>query len=109
VSLGNSTLAMLCSPVDGSLPISERLERDYFTLHRIDWRDAVDEPGGIEFNLPLSGWFRLFRETGFDVVDFIEIQAPEPDPETADEVRFFVTPRWAHRYPSEQVWVVRKR
>jgi len=109
VSLGNSTLAMLCSPVDGSLPISERLERDYFSLYRLDWRDAVDEPGGIEFNLPLSSWFRLFRETGFDVVDFIEIQAPEPAPGTEDELRFFVTPRWAHRYPSEQVWVVRKR
>jgi len=109
VSLGNSTLAMLCSPVDGSLPISERLERDYFSLYRLDWREAVDEPGGIEFNLPLSSWFRLFRETGFDVVDFIEIQAPEPAPGTEDELRFFVTPRWAHRYPSEQVWVVRKR
>jgi SAM-dependent methyltransferase len=108
VSLGNSTLAMLCSPVDGSLPITERLERDYFTLHRLDWRDAVDEPGGIEFNLPISGWFRLFRETGFDVIDFVEIQAPEPAPGTENELRFFVTPRWAHRYPSEQVWVVRK-
>ena len=73
------------------MPITERLERDYFTIHRLDWRDAVDEPGGIEFNLPLSGWFRLFRETGFDVVDFLEIQAPEPTPESAAEVRFFVT------------------
>ena len=35
-------------------------------------RDAVDEPGGIEFNLPLSRWFRLFREMGFDVFDFLE-------------------------------------
>jgi SAM-dependent methyltransferase len=109
VSLGNSTLAMLCSPADGSLPITERLERDYFSMHRLDWRNAVDEPGGIEFNLPLSSWFRLFRDTGFEVVDFIEIQAPEPAPGTEDEVRFSVTPRWAHRYPSEQVWVVRKR
>ncbi len=109
VSLGTSTLAILCSPVDGSLPISERLERDYFTLYRLDWRDAVDEPGGIEFNLPISSWFRLFRDTGFDVVDFIEIQAPEPAPRTEDQVRSFVTQAWAHRYPSEQVWVARKR
>jgi SAM-dependent methyltransferase len=106
--LGTSTLATLCSPVDGSVPTTERLERDYFTIHRLDWRDAVDEPGGIEFNLPLSGWFRLFRETGFDVLDFLEIQAPEPTPESP-EVRFFVTPGWAHRFPSEQVWVLRKR
>jgi SAM-dependent methyltransferase len=109
VFLGNSTLAMLCSPVDGSVPVTERLQRDYFTMHRLDWRDAVDDPGGIEFNLPLSGWFRLFRETGFEVVDFLELQAPEPDPATANEVRGMVTPAWAHRYPSEQVWVLRKR
>jgi SAM-dependent methyltransferase len=109
VSLGTSTLAMLCSPIDGSLPITERLERDYFTIHRLDWTDAADEPGGIEFNLPLSAWFRLFRQTGFDVVDFHEIRAPEPSPETADEMRFFVTAGWAHRFPSEQAWVLRKR
>jgi len=109
VFLGTSTLASLCSPIDGSLPITDRLERDYFTLHRLDWRQAVDEPGGIEFNLPLSGWFRLFRETVFDVIEFLEIRAPEPAPGDAAEVRFFVTAEWAHRYPSEQAWVLRKR
>ena len=64
VFLGNAPLAMVCSPLDGSAPVTERLERDYFGLHRIDWRDAVDDPGGIEFNLPVSVWFRLFRDTG---------------------------------------------
>ncbi len=48
--------------------------------------------------------FRLFRDTGFEVVDFIEIQAPAPGP----EVKFFVTADWAHRYPSEQVRKLRK-
>jgi hypothetical protein len=96
-------------PFDGSIPITERLERDYFTLHRLDWRNAVNEPGGIEFNLPLSAWFRLFRDTGFDVVNFIEIQAPASTPEEANKVRFFVTNEWAHRYPAEQVWVLHKR
>ena len=106
--LGTSTLASLCSPIDGSLPITTRLERDYFTIHRLDWRGAADEPGGIEFNLPLSGWFRLFRRTGFEVVEFFEVEAPEPDPAAAEEMRFFVTAEWAHRYPSEQAWVLRK-
>jgi SAM-dependent methyltransferase len=105
VFLGNSTLSSLCSPLDGSIPCTERLERDYFSIHRLDWRDAVDEPGGIEFNLPLSGWFRLFRETGFDVVDFLEIQAPAP----GSEVNFFVTADWAQRFPSEQAWKLRRR
>ena len=67
VFLGNHPLAMVCSPIDGSLPVTERLERPYFDLGRLDWRDAVDEPGGIEFNLPISSWMRLFHDIGFDV------------------------------------------
>jgi SAM-dependent methyltransferase len=105
VFLGNTPLTQICTPLDGSVPCTERLERGYFSLHRLDWRDAVDDPGGIEFNLPVSRWFRLFRETGFEVVDYIEIQAPEPGP----EINFFVTADWAHRVPSEQVWKLRKR
>ena len=77
VFLGNHPLAMVCSPIDGSLPVTERLERPYFDLGRLDWRDAIDEPGGIEFNLPISSWMRLFHDIGFDVIDYIEIQAPE--------------------------------
>ena len=107
--LGTSTLATLCSPLDGSLPITTNLERDYFTIHRIDWRTAADDPGGIEFNLPLSGWLRLFRETGFDVVEFFEIQAPEPAPDNAQEMPFYATAEWSHRFPSEQAWILRKR
>ena len=103
--LGTSTLATVCSPVDGSLPVTDRLERDYFSLHRLDWTDAVDDPGGIEFNLPISGWFRLFADTGFDVTGFWELQAPEPGP----EMRHFATADWSHRFPSEQVWRLRKR
>lgn len=105
--LGTSTLASLCSPLDGS-GCTTHLERDYFTMHRFDWRDAVDDPGGIEFNLPVSGWFKLFQRTGFEVVDFTEIQAPEPPPGREDEVAYFATAEWSHRFPSEQVWVLRK-
>jgi len=105
VFLGNHPLALVCSPIDGSLPITDRLERPYFDLGRLDWRDAVDEPGGIEFNLPISGWIRLFDDTGFDVVDYIEIQAPKG----ATGTRGSVPAEWAKRFPSEQVWRVRKR
>jgi SAM-dependent methyltransferase len=105
VLLSSSTLAMVCTPPDGSGPCTERLERDYFGLDRVDWRDAVEDPGGIEFGLPVSSWFRLFRETGFVVEDFLELRAPE----ASSEVKFFVSADWAHRFPSEQVWKVRKR
>jgi len=104
VFLGNTPLAMLCAPLDGSVPITDRLARDYFSLHRIDWRQAADDPGGIEFNLPMSSWLRLFRDTGFEVDDYIELQSPAP----GAEVRDYVTADWAHRFPSEQVWKLRK-
>lgn len=104
VFLGTSTFANLCMPKDGSLPITDSLERDYFDMHRFDWREAEDDPGGIEFNLSISGWFALFRKTGFVVLDFKEIRAPRPGP----EVNFFVTADWAFHWPSEQVWKLRR-
>jgi len=105
VFLSNSILSALCSPLDGSIPITERLERDYFSIYGDDWRDAVDDPGGIEFNLPISGWVHLFRDTGLEILDFLELQAPKPGP----QINFTVTADWAHRWPSEQVWKLRKR
>lgn len=104
VFLSTSTIAVMCMPRDGTIPCTERLERDYFSIHRQDWREAIDEPGGMDFNLPISGWFRLFIETGFAVEDFREIQAPV----RGGDVNYFVTADWANRFPSEQVWKLRR-
>ena len=104
VFLSTSTLGTLCMPVDGSLPVTDRLERDYFSIHRIDWRDAVDEPGGFEFYLPISRWIRLFRETGFAIQGFEEVQSPRG----GTELGFAFTAAWARRWPSEQVWKLHK-
>ena len=95
----------MCAPIDGSLPATECLERSYFDLGRLDWRDAIDEPGGIEFNLPISSWIRLFHRIGFDITDYTEVQAPESATGTAGSV----TVDWAQRFPSEQVWRLKKR
>lgn len=102
--LGNTPLAMVCTPLDGSGPTTQRLERPYFGLYRMDWRDVADDPGGIEFNLPISDWFALFRRTGFDILDYRELQAPDP----SAEVRYFASADWSHRFPSEQIWHLRK-
>lgn len=104
VFLGNHVFVGLCSPPDGSFPITRRLERPYFGSHRLDWRDAVDEPGGIEFTLTFSAWIRLFRETGFEIVDLAELQAPAD----AIGMRSGVAAEWARDFPSEHVWTVRK-
>jgi SAM-dependent methyltransferase len=104
VFLGTSVLATLCLAPDGLLPCSERLVRDHFGLHRLEWPATVEKPANVEFNLPLSGWLRLFREVGFTVLDFQELRAPE----SARGQRYFVTADWARRWPAEQVWRLRK-
>jgi SAM-dependent methyltransferase len=104
VFLGCHPLAMVCQPTDGTTPATHRLERPYFGMHRLDWRDDED-PGGIEFNLPISEWVALFHRTGFDVLDYRELRAPDP----SAEVRYFASAAWSHHYPSEQIWKLRKR
>lgn len=103
--LAHHPLAMACAPLDGSGPIGTTLERDWFTLRELDWTTVPIEPGGIEFTLTPAAWMRLFREVGFDVVDYAEIQAP-PD---ATGVEFFVTAEWARRFPAEHAWILTKR
>ena len=105
VFLGNHPLAMVCLAADGASPVGLRLERDYFGLGRLDWTGAAEDPGGIEFNLPISSWMRLFRGVGFDVAAFHEIQAPA----SADGTAFWVPAEWAKRFPSEQAWELVKR
>ena len=103
VFLGNSPLAMICTPPSGASR-EPTLHRSYFELQRFDWRQAEVDPGGIEFNLPVSGWLRLFRETGFEVLDYLELQVPEGSPD-----RHGTPGSWAHRWPAEQVWKLRRR
>jgi SAM-dependent methyltransferase len=105
VFLGNHPLGMVCSPISGDAPAGLTLERDYFGLGRLDWTEALDDPGGIEFNMEISSWMRLLRTTGFDVVDYIEIQAPA----SAEGIRYWVDADWAKRFPSEQAWVLHRR
>lgn len=104
VILSSTPWAAICTPLSGD-KCGERLERDYFTLHKLDWTEAEIDPGGVEFMLPISGWFRLFAETGLEVLDFLELRAPSSV--TGD--RFNTPAAWARRFPSEQVWKLRRR
>jgi SAM-dependent methyltransferase len=102
VFLGNSPLAIICMPLSGDR-CQAQLQRSYFDLHRVDWTQCEIDPGGIEFNLPISGWLRLFRETGFDVLDYLELQA-----RPGSEDRYSTPATWAERWPAEQVWKLRR-
>ena len=104
VFLATTPLAMMTTPDDGS-PSETGLHRPYFGLHRLDWRDVDVDPGGIEFTLPISTWLKLFRTTGFEILDYLELRAPE-----SLEGNFFGAPaEWGKRWPYEHVWKLRKR
>jgi SAM-dependent methyltransferase len=103
VFLGNTPLHIITMPLSGA-PCEPRLHRSYFDLYRVDWTECEIDPGGVEWNLPISGWLRLFRETGFDVLDYLELQAPP-----GSETRHNTAGEWGTRWPVEQVWKLRKR
>jgi len=99
VFLRNGVLSALCTPSTG--PATPTLVRDYFGMNRIEW--TANEPE--EFHLPTGPMIRLLRDSGFEIENLIEIQAPE-----GMEVRYeFITSDWAHRWPSEEIWCVRKK
>jgi SAM-dependent methyltransferase len=101
--LGHHPLVMATQKREGKGEVTRELLFPYFGLHRIDWSDDGDE--GTEFNLAISEWIRLFDEVGFEVISFHEVQSPSREA----EARFGVPAEWAHDYPSEQAWRLRKR
>jgi len=100
VFLSNAPLATICTPDEG--PAIDRLVRDYFGMHRLDWADTNE----VEFHLTHGDWVRLLRSNGFEIEDLVELQAPEGATTRFSE---YVTSEWAHRWPSEEIWVTRRR
>jgi len=103
VFLGHHPLTTVCSPWDGS-PVGRELVRPYFGMHRTDWTEVEIDPGGVEFNLPVSEWFRLLHHVGFEIEGYLE---PRPG-DDAEGTSFFASAPWSRQWPSEQVWKVRK-
>jgi len=100
IFLKNGTLLTLCVPDDDSAA-TDRLRRDYFGLHRLEWPDT----GTVEFALPIGEWLRLLHANGFELLDLLELRAPRG----ASTSYTYVTSEWAHRWPSEEIWRLRKR
>jgi SAM-dependent methyltransferase len=99
--LVNGTIHMLCVPDEEGIPAGDRLLRDYFGMHRFEW---PDDPS-VEFHLGYGDMIRLLRQSGFEVLDMIEVR---PAPGTTPS-HPFVTNEWAQRWPVEEVWKARKR
>ncbi len=102
VFLRNSTLSMLCSPDTGK--VVETLQRPQRGMRRFDWGD--DDPG-VEFHLGAGELIRLLRTSGFEILDLVELFAPE---DATDHSEYsYVSAEWARRWPSEEIWRARKR
>ena len=99
VFLVNGFLEMLCAP-DTEDPSTDRLLSPQFRSHRWEW--SSDE--SVEFHLAHGKMIDLLHESGFEVERLIELQAPED----AKDTKWF-TAEWARQWPSEEVWVARKR
>ena len=102
VFLRGSTLQILCSPDTG--PVVEQLVRPQQGLYKLEWYD--DEPG-VEFHPPVSEMHRILRESGFELLDFRELYAPE---NARDHEYYDTVPAaWAKRWPDEEIWRLRLR
>ncbi|MEO1139067.1 MAG: class I SAM-dependent methyltransferase [Pseudomonadota bacterium] len=104
VFLGHHPFVILTTP-SNAMMCDRVLHRPYRDMHAEDWTTDPDDPGGIEFNLSFSGWMQLFDRTGFTVIRYQELFAPE----SATGEQFGITADWSRDYPAEQVWHLRKR
>lgn len=95
----SSSLLITCTSLDGSTS-EQRLVRDYFGRFRVEF----DSAGPVEFHLGHGLWIGLLREFGFVVERLQEVQPPA----SATSRVSVASLEWARRWPSEDVWVVRK-
>jgi SAM-dependent methyltransferase len=101
----SSTLEMLCAPDEGK--VGERLLRPQKGMHRFDWPPEGEDLPSTEFHISGSDMFQLLLRTGFEVVDFRELYAPE---DAVDHPYYsFVPAAWAKLWPCEEIWRARKR
>jgi SAM-dependent methyltransferase len=94
-----SPLLVSCTPVDGATA-TNRLVRDHFSRLRVEF----DAEGPVEFHLTHGHWVQLLRAVGFVIDDLIEVR-----PHPAASPRYgLVSPEWAQRWPSEDIWIAHK-
>jgi SAM-dependent methyltransferase len=79
----------------------EELRQPYFGMHRHEWPDGV-----VEYQLAHGEWIRLFRESGFEIEALIEVQPPEGAVSTYREGS---ETDFSRRWPTEEIWKVRRR
>ena len=91
---------MLCADEDETKPATERLLRPAFGVYRMEW------PGdsGVEFHPLARRVDPAPPRLGLEIEDLIEFARP-----SATTRYQFVTMDWARKWPTEEVWKVRKK
>lgn len=101
VFLTNSFLMALCTPPEENEAATERLLRPAFGMRTLEWPGDIS----VEFHLSHGDWIKVFRASGFEIEDLIELYPPD-----GSKSRYpFVTLEWAQQWPCEEIWKVRKR
>src|SRR5207302_6442527 len=85
--------------------IAKQLLRPLYGMRRVDCTD--DEVGAsTEFHVRHSELFQMLRRSGFDVLHFRELYAPE---DAVDHPYYqYVSAEWARQWPSEEIWRAKK-
>ncbi len=100
--LANSLLFMLTIPwLEADGPAGDRLVRPQKSMKRFDW----DDSDGVEFHLSHGDWIELFTSEGLVVERLVELYRPAG---ATTRYGHLVTEEWSERWPTEEVWVVRK-
>jgi SAM-dependent methyltransferase len=75
---------------------TRRLRRPYFGM-----RTFVAAEGTADFTVPYGEWIRRFRAAGLVIDDLVELRAP-----AGARTTYGWDPKWARRWPGEQIWVL---
>ncbi len=101
VFLVNAALLHLAMRDEDDLAATAELRRPQFAPARVEW-PGHDE---VEFHPSHGEWIDCLRRNGFEVEALRELRPPE-----GATTRYpFVTIDWARRWPSEEIWVARRR
>lgn len=100
IFLTNGLLNVLCLDEAGE-QTTPTLARPLFGLHRMEWPDD----DSVDFHLPHGEWIDLLSRHGLQVERLLELRAPTDATTTYD----WASAEWASRWPSEEVWIARKR
>ena len=113
VYLTNHAIFMLVSPdLEADYPAKEHFVRPYFRSPMYTWPDETS----VEFHLPHGATIDLLRSSGFEIERLLELQAPAEarvgggGALPGEEAPFgLATREWARQWPTEEVWIARKR